>query len=333
MEIFANGVATLLFVLLFLGAVVFVLSLIFEGRSDALLIIPAVMLVCSVLGLSYSTTHRVVPANQRWVVINTLKGEVQGGVRKSGITKMPLIRDIHKYPGAQEQPFCIQYTPALKEGYEITVDICGNYDASILDWEQIYKAYNFTGEEQLLAHWVNQSKEVVSLAFVGVDYSKLTTERPQVSNQVRENLNPWFEDWGVSVSNIVLKNWDFTSEQVKLQVDRASSASMQKTIESQLLEAAKLARERQLYEVETANLILKERGLGLKDLISSLGIKDDSAKAQIATQMTWYAYAENPPEGVQIVLSVGSGGSVPVSIPIDFGNITPIPEVPVEGEK
>lgn len=108
---------------------------------------------------------------------------------------------------------------------------------------------------------------------------------------------------------------------------------MQKTIESQLLEAAKLARERQLYEVETANLILKERGLGLKDLIESLGIKDDASKAQIATQMTWYAYAENPPEGVQIVLSVGSGGSVPVSIPIDFGNITTIPEVPVEGEK
>jgi len=75
------------------------------------------MLVCSVFGLSYSTTHRVVPANQRWVVVNTLKGEVQGGVRKSGITKMPLIRDIYKYPGAQEQPFCIQYTPALKVGF------------------------------------------------------------------------------------------------------------------------------------------------------------------------------------------------------------------------
>lgn len=333
MEIFANGVATLLFILLFLGAVVFALFLIFEGRSDALLIVPAVMLVCSVFGLSYSLTHRVVPANQRWVVINTLKGEVQGGVRKSGITKMPLIRDIHKYPGAQEQLFCIQYTPALKEGYEIAVDVCGTYDSSVLDWEQMYKAYNFTEEEQLLAHWANQSKEVVRTVFVDVDYSKLTTEIPEVSNQIREKLNFWFQDWGVSVSNVVLKNWDFTSEQVKLQVDKASSASMQKTIESQLLEAAKLARERQLYQVETSNLILKKRGLGLQDFIESLGIKDDSAKAQIATQMTWYSYAENPPEGIQIVLSVGSGGSVPVSIPIDFGNQSPVPEVPVEGEK
>lgn len=332
MGLFANGVFVALFAIFLVASIVFASYFLFaydEKRKKSIPFIALIVLFS--LALGYSSTHRVVPVNQRWVIINTIKAEVEGGIRDSGLTTKPAVAyDILRFPGAKEQPFCIKYTPALKEGYEIFTDICGNYDASSLNWQQVYERFNIRSEEELLVYWANQSKEVVSQAFQSVDYTKLTTERPLVSTDIRNNLSPWFEDFGVTVTNLKLTNWDFTSEQVKQQVDKASQASMQKTVENQLLEAAKIARERQLYEVETANLILAQRGLGLQELIDSLDISDDNAKAMIASQMTWYAYAQNAPEGVNIVLSVGSGGNVPVSVPINNGNPDPVLDIPAE---
>lgn len=333
MGLFANGVFVALFTMFLIAAIGFATYFLFTYGEEKKKSIPFfALIILFSLALGYSSTHRVVPVNERWVIINTIKAEVEGGVRNSGLTTKPAVAyDILRFPGAKEQPFCIKYTPALKEGYEIFTDICGNYDASSLDWQQVYERYNIRNEEQLLAYWLNQSKESVSQAFKDVDYTKLSTDRPAVSNEIRSNLTPWFDNFGVNVSNLKLTNWDFTSEQVKSQVDKASAASMQKTVENQLLEAAKIARERQLFEVETANLILEQRGSGLQELIESLGITDDSAKALIASQMTWYAFAQNPPDGVNIILSVGSGGTtVPVSIPIDLGEEVPVEQIPAE---
>lgn len=280
-------------------------------------------------GWHYSATHRVVPINERWVIINKIKAEVEDGVKGSGITQKPILGyKILKFPGAKEQPFCVDYTPALKEGYEITTHICGVYDASNLDWSELYTQYNFIEEQQMLNYWANQSKELVSLALKEVNYTTITTDRAGVATDIRDSLLPWFSEFGVDVSRIQLSNWDFTSAEVRLEVDRASAASMKSTVETQLLEAAKIARSRQLYEVETANQILEKRGLGLEKLMESLGITDDNAKAELASQMTWFAYAQTPPEDVQIILSVGSGGGTPISIPIDFGDDPTPLEVP-----
>ena len=325
--------ATLFFVLVLVSLGITIHLVVSDERTVRWFsLFPLALAVLFAFGWHYSATHRVVPINERWVVVNKFKAEVEGGVRKSGITGKPLLgTKILKYPGAREQPFCIDYTPALKEGYEISTKICGVYDASDLNWVKLYSQYNFVEEVQMLDYWANQSKELVSLALKEVNYTKISTDRAGVSSDIRDTLLPWFSDFGVDVSRLQLTNWDFTSAEVRLEVDRASAASMRSTVETQLLEAAKIARERQLFEVETANLILAERGLGLQDLIDSLGIEDDSAKATIATQMTWFAYASTPPEGIQIILSVGGGGNIPISIPIDFGE-NPIPEVPMQVE-
>ena len=320
------------FIFLLLGIIslgITIRLLVSDDKSVRLFaLIPLAFGILFAFGWHYSATHRVVPINERWVVINKIKAKVDGGVRKSGITQKPLLgTKILKFPGAKEQPFCVDYTPALKEGYEISTHICGVYDASNLDWVKIYTQYNFSEEAQMLSYWANQSKELVSLALKEVNYTKITTDRAGVATEIRDALLPWFTDFGVDVSRIQLSNWDFTSAEVRLEVDRASAASMKSTVESQLLEAAKIARKRQLYEVETANQILEKRGSGLEELMESLGITEDSAKAELASQMTWFAYAQTPPEGVQIILSVGSGGGSPIPIPIDFGD-NPRPQVP-----
>lgn len=307
MGILANPVAV--WIAFIIGAILFVITLylLFNEDADATSRVGAIItgLLCVVVGLAwfYGTTHRVVPINERWVIVNTANGTIEGQTRSSGITTKPfLMYSIKRYPGVAQQPFCLDYTPALKEGYEITTHVCGTYDASTINWSQMYTRYNFNSEEAMIKYWSNQSKELVSAALLNADYTTIVTNRSEVSKAIRDSLAPWFSEFGVSVSNLQLTNWDFTSPDVRAQVDAASAASMKKTVESQLLEAAKIARERQLYEVQTANLVLAERGNGLEALFAALNITDDNAKAWLASQMSWLAYAQNPPDGVNVFI-------------------------------
>ncbi len=266
----------------------------------------------------YGATHEIVPLNTRVMIINTSTGQIEGTTRLSGVTDKPfLFNQVNYYPGATQQPFCMDYTPALQEGYEIATRICGVYDASNVDWVLQFKEHNFTNEQQMISFWQDQTKEIISNALVGVNYTKIVTDRASVSKSIRDNLTPWFTEINVNVSNLQLSNWDFTNADVKASVNQASAASMKSTVEKQLLEASKIARERQLYETETSNLVLAERGKGLQLLFQSLNINDDSSKAYLASQMTWYTFAQNPPAGTQIIL--GIGGS-PIAAPF---NVTP----------
>ena len=313
-----------------IGVILLVITLwfLFSSESNSTRRIFAIItgIFTLIFGLAwyYGTTHRVVPLNKRWVIVNTATGAVDGMVRKSGVTTKPfLMYSIKDYPGVNKQPFCLDYTPALQEGYEITAHVCGTYDAGSLNWSALYQEFNFGDESAMLAYWADQSKELISEALKTVNYTMIVTDRALVSQSIRTNLVPWFENFGISVSNIQLTNWDFTSAKVRAEVDAASAASMRKTVETQLLKAAIIARERQLYEVETANLVLDERGRGLEVLFTSLNIIDDSAKAYLASQMTWFAYAQNPPDDVNVIL--GLGGNVPIASPITVQSSTSTP--------
>lgn len=320
MGIIANWIAAILFFVLTIAAIVGTLVLFFNqersvGKSATGVLVLVLALVFGA-GWLYAATHRVVPYNARWIVMNTANQTVDGKVREAGITTIPFATfEIHEFPGATAQPFCIDYTPALKEGYEITAHVCGTYDASTLDWQSQYRQHNFLTEGEMLAFWANQSKERVSAAVKGVDYTTITTNRDSVSLAIRNNLAPWFKENGLPVSNIQLSNWDFTSASVKAKVDEASAASLQSTIEQQKLEAAKISRERQLYEIDTSNLVLSQRGSALQALFGALGITDDNAKAYLAAQMTWSDWLKNPPPGTTVVVGIGNAPVVAPSQP------------------
>ena len=291
-------------------------------------------LVCLALALvfgiawQFAATHRVVPPNTRWVIINTATGQPDGEIRKPGLTTKPFILyEILAYPGVPDQQFCYDITPALKEGYELKITICGTYDAGSVDWTRMYQQYNFQNEGAMLAYWANQTKELVSAALKEVDYSKIVSDRPGVAESIKANIEPWITSFGAPVSNLRFQNWNPTSEKVQSLMDDASSASLRKTVELQLLAAAQTARERQLYEVQTSNMVLAERGKGLEILFSSLSITDDNAKAYLASQMTWYTLAQNPPAGTQLILSFGGGSSVAAPFSIQQPAVpTPAPK-------
>jgi hypothetical protein len=309
MSIFANAVSTTVFlVLAFLS-----LALFFYTVEEREYLDKRVVVLISTLSLLavvvcgdlyfYGATHRVVPPNQRWLFIDTAAGEVLTPVRNPGLTEKPFwFYKLIKFPGAKQQPFCLDFLPALKEGYEIKATVCGTYDASTLDWADQYQRHNFTSAEEMLAFWSNQGKDAIREVFSKITYAELNSDPVAVSSKVGESLSTWLAGEGVSSSGLVLSNWDLTSEAVKAQIDQASAASFQKTVEEQRLTAAEVARKRQLYEVETANLVLQARAVGLKSLFSQLGITDPNAMAQIVSTTIWYSLVQNAPDRVQIVV-------------------------------
>ena len=306
MGVLANGVASVLLGILTGLLLLWGVGMLSSYYGDELRGFGVVLLLFAVVagyGCYWSATHRVVPINQRWLIINTATGEIDGDVRKSGLTRKPFwFYQIKKYPGAIQQPFCLDFYPALKEGYEVKAHICGVYNAADLDWVEQYRLHGFDSEKAMLEYLTNQAKDEVRAVFKEVDYANLNSDTVAASRSLNERLVAWLASQGVEASDITLSNWDLTSEEVKRQIDAASAASFQKTIEEQKLAAAEVARRRQLYEVETANLVLQERSKGLGSLFAFLGITDDDAKAFLAAQMSWMAYAENPPNGVTVIV-------------------------------
>ncbi len=326
MGFLANGIAAFLFAVVCIVGIVAGLSMLFGYEKEGRILGVVFLLIAVVAGFGWhwSATHRVVPVNQRWLVINTATGEIDGPVRKSGIIEKPFwFYQIKKYPGAVQQPFCLDFYPALKEGYEVKAHICGVYDAANLDWAEQYRLHNFENEGDMLRYWTDQAKDEVRAVFKKVDYASLNSDTVAVSRSLNDRLTAWLASQGVEANSITLSNWDLTSEEVKRQIDAASAASFQKTVEEQKLAAAEVARRRQLYEVETANLVLQERSKGLGALFASLGITDDNAKAFLAAQMAWMAYAENPPSGVTVVI-----GADAIAVPTSDNHTTAQPVAP-----
>lgn len=294
--------------MLFLAVCSLIIALVSFLKEDKWLVAGAVSVLTTILfGFAwyFGVTHIVVQPNTRMVVIDKISGAPVGGIRTPGITTRPVFQyAILQYPGVVDKSFCYDTKPALKEGYELVFTICGVYDARSLDWVRMYEQYDFRGESDMVGYWAVQTKELISGSLKEVDYTKIVQDREGVAAGTKAAIQPWFDDFGVKVSRLTLANWDATSEKVKSLMDDASSASLKKTVEQQLKIAAEAARDRQLYEVETANLINEERGKGLSTLFNSLGLTDDSAKAYLASQTIWNQFAQNPPAGTQLYFGV-----------------------------
>jgi len=84
---------------------------------------------------------------------------------------------------------------------------------------------------------------------------QLSDERSVVEDALFTNVNIWFIERGITLSRVSLTDWDFTSPDVAQTFDESISSQRKITEQTALLEAAKISRERQLYEVDTAVLV------------------------------------------------------------------------------
>lgn len=303
MELFANPWAGTIFCLLTLVMAIFTLMALAQNDTPrTVAIAPAVLLLVCGFMWNYSATHRIVPPQQQWVVINTADGSLVGNTRTPGLTTKPhAMWDALSFPYIAEQRVCMEFTPATKDTYEVLLRICGVYNAKTLKWAEQYKLRGFRSEADVVAFWVVQTKELVRGVMQNTDINRLTSSPNEVANDLRLALMPWFEKEQIEISQIVLETWNPTSVEVAAALDKAASSSAQVSAEKQLMQVAEAQRKRLQFEAETSGLLMTTRGAYYNELFSSLNITDDAAKASVISTMSWSEYANSHP-GTQVIV-------------------------------
>src|SRR5512136_2345193 len=100
----ANAVAVWLTFIFGFACIITALLLFHSRRFKIGSVIFGVLAILLGIGWFYGATHRVVPPNQRWLIINTATGKIEGETRTSGLTRKPLVLyQINAYPGASQQ--------------------------------------------------------------------------------------------------------------------------------------------------------------------------------------------------------------------------------------
>jgi len=207
-------------------------------------------LTLSVISLLLFLTFQIffiVPINTQVLVVNQLTGEMVGDVRSPGINTRPLfISRRYSYPGNQAWQWCPQMTPSTRNGIEVEMQICWTIPAHQVDWEAQFRRYNGDAAT-VTAAWQNEIQSLVAEAVAVYDLTALTNERSAVTSSILENTESWFREANIPITNISIRNWDFTNPEIASRFSEAQLAATQINI----AEAKQLAAE---VAAETANI-------------------------------------------------------------------------------
>lgn len=270
------------------------------GGAGALFILSIIMAVVGAWG----QTHRIVNTQHVGISKSTFSQELRG-LYPSGITTKPFFGSIYQYPSSSSFERCEKYTPAIKGSYGITLDLCFYYDTGNTDW---LKEINRTGSldaGHIMSVWRNSVVGDVAKSVKDYTPEALSDNRVGVEKSIFENVLPWFSERGVPLMRVSFKNWDFTSPDVAKSFDDSIVSQRKITEQTALFEAAKISRERELYEAETARQVAEQQKLSL----NLLGLTGDAA-----VQYLWIkVLSEN--NKTPDILILGAGNT-PVSIPL-----------------
>lgn len=305
MVLFASAISTWVFfvlVLIFLGLT---LAALVEEWGKVGFIVLGLLFGASSTGWIYSATHRVIPHNN--VALTVTASEVSTKLQGPGLAKKPLLASFRYFPSASQAELCQKYTPSVKGGYGVNIDLCFYFDASGVDWSSMVSRYGTTDTGTIYKRWQNQLSPFIAGSTKEFTPAELTDERAKVSSIIRESITPWFVDESVTLSRVALTNWDFSNPDVGAAFDKAIVYQNLVTEENARKAAAEVSRGRQLYEVETANLVAKEQS----KVLVNLSLEDDMAKVQFLFMQQLFT---NPEALKAVVLNVGGSGTG-VSLP------------------
>ncbi len=260
------------------------------------------LIVCLVSG--WLLTHGRVPSQYVGVTKSLLSQRLDGPY-KAGIVPKPFLGSVYTYPSSSNMERCEVFTPAIKGSYGITAEICFYVDASSVNWvEEINKTGTFD-DNIIMTTWRNNVVGDVAKTVKPFTPEELNDKRDVVEADIFEQVNPWFATRGVVLNNISFKNWDFTSPEVAAAFDASIVSQRKITEQTALLEAAKVAREREVYEAGTALLVAEAH----KKSVNMLGFTGNDA-----VQYLWIK-ALSDSQKVPDVLILGTQ-NVPVSVPL-----------------
>jgi hypothetical protein len=297
------GISAVVLFVVFVALALWALYELTDMNSGRAAVIGFFAIVCLVLGI-WLQTHRIVPTQHIGISKAAMSQELRGPL-SNGLAKKPFWGSVHLYPASTNYERCETYTPALKGSYGITVDLCFYYDTASVDW---LKEINRTGSldaNHIMNVWRNSIVGDVSKSVKEYTPEELSDKRAQVEESIFKNVSPWFEKRGILLTNVSFKNWDFTSQEVAKSFDESIVSQRKITEQTALLEAAKISRQREMYEAETAFMVAEQQ----KESLNVLGLEGDAA-----VQYLWIkVMSEN--EKTPDVLILGSG-ETPVSIPV-----------------
>lgn len=269
-------------------------------RIEAIL---GVGLVVVLLG-GWLVTHDQVPSQYVGVTKSVVSQRLEGPFQ-AGIISRPFFGSIYTYPASSNMERCEVFTPAIKGSYGITAEICFYVDASSIDWlAEVNKTGTFDANA-IMGTWRNNVVGDVAKTVKPFTPEELNDKRDVVEADIFEKVNPWFAERGIVLNNVSFKNWDFTSPEVAAAFDTSIVSQRKITEQAALLEAAKIAREREVYEANTALFVAESQ----KRSLETLGLEGSDA-----VNYLWIK-ALSDGQKVPDVVILGAGG-VPVTVPI-----------------
>lgn len=268
-----------------------------------------------IVGGTWFQTHRIVPVNHVGVSRSTFSQDLQG-LHEPGIASKPFFGSMYQYPASTRYEKCEQYTPAIKGSYGIVLDLCFYYNTGQVDWlEEIYSTGSLNAGS-IMGVWRNSIVGDVARSIKKYTPEALSDNRAEVERAIFENVSPWFDERGVPLTGISFKNWDFASAEVAKAFDESIVSQRRITEQTALYEAAKISRDRETFEAETARLVAERQ----KEALNTLGLS-----GQAAVDYLWIKLLGEQGKAPDVLILNGTS-NVPVSIPLP----TPKQTQPVE---
>lgn len=250
----------------------------------------------------YVQTRTIVPAQTVGITRDRLSQNVNGELN-SGIQGKPFFGATYVFPNAESTEYCTQYTPSLKGSYGVTLDVCYYIDTASVNWLTEVQRTGSFDSTAIWNVWRNSVVSDVAEAIKEYTPEQVSANRALVEGRIYENVLPWFNARGVPLERVSLVDWDFTSETVAATFDESIASQRRITEQTALLEAAKLSRERQMYEAETAAIVADAQ----QQMLTDLGFTGQDAINYL--WITLYKEQETTPE----MVIVPSGANLAVS--------------------
>ena len=249
-------------------------------------------------------THTIVRANHVAVFKNTITQEFTNP-RPAGFQAKPFFADINEFPYNTQTEDCRIFTPSISGGIGITMDLCFYIDTTNVDWRNEIDLTGRMNSEEIMSIWRNSIVSEVAKTVKIYSPQQMNANRYQIEADLYENVLPWFNERGIPLIAVSFRNWDFTSEAVSAQYDTMIKSQARIAEQEAMKEAAVHARERQLYEAETAIQVAEKQAQALEEL----GLEGNNA-----VMYMWTSLFDEQQTVPNLVIMSG-GDDVPVAVP------------------
>lgn len=257
------------------------------------------------IGGIWFQTHRVVSVNHIGISRAMFSQKLRGPLQ-AGIVEKPFFGKVFEMPASTNYERCETYTPALKGSYGITLQACFYYNVGQVDWLKEIDRTGQLGAGNIMDVWRNSVVGDVARSVKMYTPEALSEDRSVAEQAIFENVTPWFIERGVPLVSVSFKNWDFTSEAVAAEFDQSIVSQRKIAEQAALFEAAKISREREEYEAETARLVSEKQ----KAALNLLGLEGAAA-----VDWLWVKYLTEKDEVPDVLILGRGGGEAPISIP------------------